>query len=214
MAATRSSAYTIKPLIFNQFEGGLSTDPKIGIKNSFQNAQGVDYRTSPSQFSVLPGMVREDNGVAKDLLLGEVMASNGVIYGLGDAGYIYQRSTAGVWSIIDKLSSGAAGISFRKDTDAIYLTSNKTASRIGQVVNGANYTLNTDYYGPSISLDNETATALINVNADQEGSLLTTKILVATNPLDESDASRRYFQTDIEPLNQISVYVVAKCIRS
>src|ERR1039458_6651931 len=210
MAATKSSAYTIKPLIFNQFEGGISTDPKLGLKNSFQAAQGIDYRTSPSQFSVLPGMVREDNGVAKDLLLGEVMASNGVIYGLGDAGYVYQRSTAGVWSIIDKLGSGAAGISYRKDTDAIYLTSNKTASRMGQVVNGANYTLNTDYYGPSISTYNNTPITGFNVNADQEGSLLTTKILVATNPLDESNASRRYFQTDIEPVNQISVYIVAK----
>lgn len=202
--------YTTEPLIFNQFTGGLSDDPKIGIKYSFQDAQGFDFRTSPSQLSVLPGMTREDNGIMKDLVLAEVMVGNGIIYALGDAGFIYRRSTAGVWSMLDKLSSGAAGMDYRKDTDAVYLTSYKTASRIGQVVNGASPTLNTDYYASSISLDNETATAGINVNADQEGSTLTTNILVATVPLNESDQNRRYFQTDIEPLNKISVYVVTK----
>lgn len=198
------------PVIFNQFTGGLSDDPKIGPKYSFADAQGMDFRTSPSQLSALPGLAREDNGIVKDLILNEVMASNGVIYAFGDAGYIYRRSTAGVWSVVDKLSTGAAGIDYRKDTDAVYLTSFKTASRIGQVVNGANPTLNSDYYASSISTYDNSINTGFNVNADQEGSGLTTAILVATTPLNEADANRRYFQTDIEPLNQIAVFVVAK----
>lgn len=201
---------TVTPLIFSQFTGGIAADSRIGLKNSFANAQGFDFRTSPSQISVLPGMTREDAGIMKDLVLNEVMVSNGVIYAYGDAGYIYRRSTAGVWSVIDKLGSGTAGIDYRKDADAVYLTSNKTASRIGTVVNGANPTLNTDYYASSISTYNNSIQAGFNVSADQEGSTLSTAILVATNPLNESDANRRYFQTDIEPLNQISVYILNK----
>lgn len=201
--------YTTEPLIFNQFTGGLSDDPKIGLKNSFAASQGLDFRTSPSQLSVLPGLAREDNGIMKDLVLNEVMASNGLIYGFGNAGYIYRRSTAGVWSDFSKLGSGCAGIDWRKDADAIYLTSNKTASRIATVVNGTP-TLNPDYYASSISTYDNSLNEGFNVNADQEGSSLSTQILVATNPLNESDSSRRYFQTDIEPLNQIAVYTVAK----
>lgn len=199
-----------KALIFNQFTGGIATDRKIGIKNSFANGQGIDFRTQPSQFSLLPGLGREDGGVVKDLILNEVMASNGVIYAFGDAGYIYRRSTTGVWTVIDRLGSGAAGIDYRKDTDAIYLTSNKTASRIGTVVNGATPTLNTDYYASSISTYDNSASTGFNVSADQEGSTLTTAILVATVPFNESDANRRYFQTDIEPINQIAVYITNK----
>lgn len=199
-----------EPLIFNQFTGGLSDDPKIGPKYSFADAQGMDFRSSPSQLSVLPGLAREDGGIVKDLILNEVMAGNGIIYAFGDAGYIYRRSTAGVWSVVDKLGSGAAGIDYRKDTDAVYLTSYKTASRIGQVVNGTSPTLNSDYYASSISTYDNSINTGFNVNADQEGSNLTTAILQATTPLNESDQNRRYFQTDIEPLNQIAVYVVAK----
>lgn len=199
-----------QPLIFSNFSGGIAPSSRLGLKGSFANAQGLDFRTDPSQISVLPGLTRADNGVAKDLVLNEVMASNGVIYAYGDAGYIYRCTPAEDWSVIDKLNSGTAGIDYRKDTDAIYLTSNKTASRIGTVVNGPNPTLNPDYYADSISTYNNSNNAGFNVNADQEGSTSTTAILVATVPLNESDATRRYFQTDIEPLDRISVYVVNK----
>lgn len=201
---------TVTPLIFSQFSGGLAVSPRIGLKNSFADAQGLDFRTDPAQLSVLPGMIREDAGVVKDLVLNEVMISNGIIYAYGDTGYIYRRTTAGVWSVIDKLGSGAAGISYRKDADAIYLTSNKTASRIGTVVNGTSPTLNTDYYASSISTYDNSSVEGFNVSADQEGSQFTTAILVASSPLNESNNNRRYFQTDIEPLNKISVYVTAK----
>lgn len=199
-----------KVVVFSQFTGGISDDARIGIKNSSAYLQALDVRSSPSQMSVLPGMAREDNGVAKDLILNEVMTTDGTVYAFGDAGYIYRRTTAGSWSVVDKLSSGAAGIDFRADTDAIYLMSAKTGSRIGTVVNGTLPTLNTDYFGPSISTYNNTPNTGFNVNADQEGSTLSTAILTATMPLNESDANRRYFQTDIEPLNQIAVYILQK----
>lgn len=199
-----------KVVVFSQFSGGLSDDARIGIKNSSAYLQAVDVRSSPSQISVLPGTTREDNGVIKDLILNEAMTTDGTIYAYGNAGYVYRRSTAGSWSIVDKLSSGAAGIDFRADTDAIYLMSNKTASRIGTVVNGVNPTLNSDYFADSISQYDNSVQENLNVRADQEGSTSTTAILVATSPLNESDNNRRYFQTDTEPCGRISVYVVAK----
>lgn len=199
-----------KVIVFSQFNGGLSDDSKIGIKYSAAYLQGFDVRSSPSQMSVLPGMTREDGGVVRDLILNEVMASNGIIYGVGNSGVIYRRSVNGMWSVIDSMSSGTGGIDFRKDTDAIYLTSNKTATRIDTIVNGTSPILNVDYFSDSISTYNNINQVGFVVAADQEGSQLTTAILVATSPLNESDLNRRYFQTDIEPCDRISVYVIAK----
>lgn len=209
MAAPSATTITTKPLVFSNNTGGLSDDPKVGIKYSFADGQGINFRSSPSQLTVLPGLSREDNGAAQDLILNEVMASNGVIYATGDAGYVYRRTVPGVWSSIGNLSSGCAGIDYRADTDDIYLTSQKTASNITHVTAGpALPTLNVDYYASSFTTYDNTVNAGFNVNCDQEGSTSTTTPMVATVPLSEASVARRYFQTDIEPCNQIAVYVV------
>ena len=37
-----------------EFYGGLSTDRKIGIENSYYDGECLDVRKSPSQMTVLP----------------------------------------------------------------------------------------------------------------------------------------------------------------
>jgi hypothetical protein len=37
-----------------EFYGGLSTDDKIGIENSYADGECLDVRKSPSQMTVLP----------------------------------------------------------------------------------------------------------------------------------------------------------------
>ena len=53
--------------IHNQyFEGGVSIDPKIGVANSFYQSQNLDFRSVPSQLSVLPGALgAETSGALK-----------------------------------------------------------------------------------------------------------------------------------------------------
>lgn len=199
-----------KAVIFQNQSGGWATDKKIGIKNSHAFSQAFDFRKSPSQMSVLPAPAREDNGIVKDLILNEKMANNGVIYAFGNAGYFYKRTTAGVWSVEGQLDSGCAGMDYRKDSDSIYLCSNKYVALYNPVTGTGSPTLVPTEYGPSFSTYDNTANAGFNVNSHQTGSSQTTQIKVATNPLNETSANVRYFQSDIEPLNKIGVNIITK----
>lgn len=198
----------LQAAIFTNFAGGIASGIKSGVKGAGAFLQAFDFRTDPNTLSVLPGLAREDAGVVKDLILQEEMASNGVIYATGDAGYIYRRATTGVWSEFGTLGSGSAGMDYRLDSDAIYVASNKTVSLISGVVNGTP-TLTIDKYASSISTYNNSDTVGFNVNADQEGSTQTTQIV---GTLSEDATKKRYFQTDIEPCNKISVYVTDKSV--
>lgn len=192
------------------FSGGWSTDPRLGIANSQPFTQALDFRKSPSQLTVLPGLLREDTGEIKDLILNEVMAGNGVCYALGDQGYVYKRSTAGLWSAEAKQSSGAAGIDYRKDTDSIYTAGLSAVSLLSPIVNPTTSSPTSfvpDKYAESASTYNNSAIVGFNVNANQIGSGLTTSILIASNPLSEASTAVRFFQTDIEPLSKIQVFI-------
>lgn len=191
-------------LVLEDFEGGMSTDLKVGPKNSQAYTQSLDFRKSPSQFSVLPAPVREDNNVVKDLIVNEVMTNSGLIYAFGNQGYFYKRTTAGVWSVESKLATGYFGMDYRKDTDAIYLCSAKTVSSYSLV--SKNPSMSADLYGPSYSQYVPTGLPF-NGNPYQVGSILTYAVPTAIN---ESETNLRYFQTDIEPLVKISVFIVAK----
>lgn len=200
-------------IVHSVFAGGWSTDARIGVNNSQAFTQGLDFRKSPAQISVLPGPVREDTGVCRDLVLNEVMAANGVIYAAGNAGYIYKRTTAGSWSVEGKMSAGTAGLDYRKDTDAVYATSNNAVSLLTPIVNASasNPTIFVpDKYVASYSTYNNSSVVGFNVSAYQAGSTSTTLIDIASTPLNESPSKIRYFQTDIEPLVKISVFIVNK----
>lgn len=196
---------SVKVFAQQNFMGGQSTDKKLGPKASFAFSQAAEFRKSPSQLSVMPRLQREDNSIVKDLILKEVMVNSGVIYAYGNAGYFYKRSTAGVWSTESKLNIGTSGLDYRIDSDAIYLTTDKAVSLYNQVSTAP--TMFPDHYGPSYSTYNNTDNTGFNVAAYQTGSPLTTAI---TTTIIENQTNLRYFQTDIEPLVKVSIFVVAK----
>lgn len=196
---------SIQAIVWQDFEGGLSVDPKQGIKNSHAYMQGLDFRSSPSQVSQLPQLVREDKNVVTDLIQNEVMVGDGTIYAMGNAGNIYKRNTSNVWGTFGKVRNGYFGEDYRQDLDAVYFCSDKTVSLLNPISTGP--TLSVDYYNISQSTYDNTANAGFNVNTDQSGSALTTQILTT---FAETQTQERFFQTDIEPLNKISVYIVAK----
>lgn len=195
-----------KPWLTQRFEGGWSTDLKIGIANSQAFTQSLDFRKNPSQLSLLPQPRREDGGILKDLIVNEVMANDGTIYGVGNLGYLYKRTTGGAWSLVNKLTSNSGyGMDYRFDTDSIYITGQKTVSSYNPV-SGAPVLLK-DTYGISQSTYNNTANAGFNVNVNQSGSSQTCAIQTTFN---ETAAQRRFLQSDIEPLNKLDVYIVSK----
>lgn len=195
----------IKAFVNREFSGGWSTDLKLGIPHSFAYSQSVDFRKSPSQFTILPGTRREDNGVVEDLIQNEVMTNSGVIYATGSMGLFYRRTTAGVWSNEASTGSSTYGIDYRVDADAIYVCGSKSVSLYNPV--STTPSMSPGYYGTSFSTYDNTNDAGFNVNSYQIGGNKTTTLQTS---IIETDKQKRFFQTDIEPLQQISVFVVNK----
>lgn len=195
----------IKAFLQRNFEGGWSTDLKVGIKNSFAYSKAIDFRKKPSQMTVLPQPRREDNGVLKDLVQNEVMTNDGTIYATGSTGFFYKRTTAGVWSAESSMVPGTFGMDYRIDADAIYVCGRKSVSLYQPV--SSTPSMKPAFYGSSFSTYNNSTNTGFNVNSYQVGSSQTTLVTTAYN---ENDALRRYFQTDIEPLQKIGVFVTAK----
>lgn len=194
-----------KPAVFQQFEGGKATDLKVGPRNSFGDSISMDFRSSPSQLTLNPQPTREDAEVVTDLVQNTIMVDDGTIYGIGSSGKFYKRTTAGAWSVEGGLSVGAYGMDYRKDLDSVYICHPKTVSLYNPI--STSPILLPDNYNTSKSAYNNSSVAGFNVNADQEGSALTTTLATA---LLEGPTSLRYFQTDIEPLNKLTVFVIAK----
>ena len=71
------------------FMGGLTTDYKMGIPNSFYASENLDTRTFPSQASVLPAS-RVVASNLQDCILAIQQDLSGVRWGVGDRGYIYK----------------------------------------------------------------------------------------------------------------------------
>lgn len=196
----------IRAVVRQNFSGGWSIGKKVGIKNSQAFTQSFDFRKNPSQMSVLPAPAREDNGIVKDLIQNEVMADDGTIYAIGSLGSFYKRTVAGAWSKEADIGLGTYGLDYRKDTNSIYIPTAKSVSLYNNVSSSnGSAGMFMDFYGPSYSTSDNSATVGFNVSAYQAGSPNTTSI---RSSLSENSTGLRYFQSDIEPLSKISVFVV------
>lgn len=197
----------VQAWVYSNWAGGQATDKKTGISNSFADSEALDFRTSPSQMSVLPGTRRADNGVVTDLVQNEVMVSDGTIYAVGSSGNIYKVSPIGVWSLFGNIGSvGTFGINWREDQDAIYIPGTDSVSQIINV--STNPALQVGFYNISQSTADNTLTVGFNVNSNQSGSSLTTAIL--TTFQEGNTTQERFFQTDINPIHSIGVNITAK----
>lgn len=74
-----------------EFYGGLSTDRKIGIENSYYDGECLDVRKSPSQMTVLPmSRTLPDSGVITGLMTAMTQSKDGNIWGIDEAGKVYK----------------------------------------------------------------------------------------------------------------------------
>lgn len=193
-----------RAFVYNNFSGGWSTDLKLGIKNSFAYSQAIDFRKKPSQFSVLPQPRREDEGNISDLIQNMVITNDGVIYAIGNGGYFYMRATDGTWSAISSMVAGTFGMDYRQDADSIYICGRKTVSLYQPISN--NPAMSPAYYGSSFSTYDNSANAGFNVSSYQIDG---TKLTAIGSSFTETKEQLRYFQTDIEPLQKIQVFLPA-----
>lgn len=196
---------TKQRIIFNRFEGGLSTDPKTGIAHSQAYVQALDFRKNPSQLSVLPGLIKESGAVVTDLIQNFVMVPDGSIYSLGDTGNFYKRSTAGVWTLIGNVSTAAYGMDYRRDSDIIYICGTTTVHTYGPTLGTPLLTANK--YGSSVDTANTVLFGGLNINPNQSGSGFN---YAPPLSITENTINSRYLQMAIEPLQKISIYVQSK----
>ena len=68
-----------------EFYGGLATDSKIGIENSYADGECLDVRKSPSQMTVLPmSRTLPDSGVITGLMTAMTQSKDGNIWGIDE----------------------------------------------------------------------------------------------------------------------------------
>lgn len=184
-----------EPIGLNKFFGGWSSDKQLGSDAQFYYSRSIDFRKKPSSFTLLPKTANTDGGVVVDLVQAMDQINSGVRYALGDAGYLYKIATSGVWSVVSTIGqAGGAGLLYRSDVDHLYATGQTKVSRIPRVSAGGSFQQNWFENGVS-SCTTCTKTGGTNTYIP---------------PLTISEPVRRSFTSDIEPLYQLGVKVIAK----
>lgn len=187
-----------EPIGLNKFFGGWATDKQLGSDGQFYYSRHFDFRKKPSSLTLLPKPANTDGGVVVDLVQAMDQLNSGIRYALGDAGWIYKVTTAGVWSSVANIGeAGGAGLLYRSDVDHLYISGQTKLSRIPRVSNGGSVQINWFENGVSTS-----------TTCTKSGGVNTCAIPLA---IDESSITkRRSFTSDIEPLYKLGVRVVAK----
>lgn len=229
---------TSKFVVNNQyFMGGSALDFKMGIANSFYYSNNLDFRTFPSQMSVLP----QSRSIANNLLDSiEAMQQDldGVRWGVGDQGYIYRIDTSNNVSNVAQLTeNGSAGMLYSQITDQLYIPAQTTVSTYGQVTSindgqpvfrqdqfsasassafgcVALYNPDTGYFDGNVGYRNniiqDTLDVQSGITLDNYQSLVTnslTNTYLLPNEIIEDNTNFCYFAPDIEPFHSIPVFV-------
>jgi hypothetical protein len=176
-----------KVLSQSSWVGGQSTSRKRGPKDSFWYSRHIDFRKNPDKISLLPATRLEGN--VTQLVQNMVQTTDGVIWGIGDLGCIYRRTTAGEWHKFSDLASasGAYGMVYRDDLDKIFLAEPESVTELAKVTTAPSAIL--AKYDTSVSTDSKASRT--------DGN----KALTLTAAFDED--KKFTFQSDIEPIDGI-----------
>lgn len=198
----------------NYFQGGVTVDPKLGVANSFFVSEGLDFRSQPSQISVLPG-ARTIATNMNDALLAIEQDLSGVRWGVGNKKGFYRIDTSNNVSLVENLSSnGAAGLLYNQISDQLYIPTQTTVSMYGQVTTGIanNPTWRPDQFAQSAS-NAPGCTNLYNPNDGFFDGIFrstATNAYTVQKVLSEGATDLCFFAPDIEPFYSIQVFVSAK----
>lgn len=118
------------------FYGGMGTDKKIGIKNSYADSECVDARKNPSVMTVLPAS-RKITGEIKGLVNAMTQSLDGVRWAIATNGILYKIDTENKVTEVAKLPQWVDGtrgdILYYQPTDTIYITGNATIYSYGKL---------------------------------------------------------------------------------
>jgi hypothetical protein len=226
---------TDKFVINNQyFMGGSALDFKMGIANSHYYSDNLDFRTFPSQMSVLP----ESRAIAtnlQDCIQAMQQDITGTRWAVGHKGFIYKIDSNNAVSNVGQIlgQKGAAGMLYSQITNQLYIPGRSTISTYGPVGVGtpalltnfaasassafgcvALYNTNTGYFDGNAGYRNNIITDTLDVQSgitiDNYQTLVTnalTNTYVLPNTIQEDSTDFCFFAPDIEPMESISVFV-------
>lgn len=130
----RSPESTKIPINNNYFFAGEQVDLKLGAANSFSRSQSLDFRTIPSQMSVLPAPRLLSN--TQDLWTAMAQDLNGIRWGVGGT-RLYSDNASHAVSVRAVLpENSAAGMLYNNITDQLYIPTQTGVTLFGQVTTG------------------------------------------------------------------------------
>lgn len=202
-----------------EFYGGLSTDKKIGIENSFSDAECLDVRKSPSQMTVLP-MSREldDANVITGLITAMCQTKDGNIWALDENGKLYQiDDNNSVNAINTPAASTGHGLVYSSQNDALWFADGAAGLySYGAIINPTGVARqvnsfsvmedNSEYIEATITTDYSGA-FISNSNLKRKDAQYT--IAVPTT-ISETEANKALFLPGLSPVNKIGIRFSSK----
>ena len=124
---------------------GLSYSEKEGFTSSVLFARSTDFRSDPTKIKILPRTEKVSGSIVTDLIMdGDRQGTDTFLY--GDAGGIYQRTSAESWSKLRTASSSTGnGMKYFGEDSYLYYTSDKVVGRYGPF--GGTKTFSDDFLG-------------------------------------------------------------------
>lgn len=200
------------------FYGGMGTDTKIGIKNSYGDSECVDARKSPSMLTVLPGSRKLVDNDIDGLVVSMSQTPDGARWAVTTNGHLYKISESNDVTRVATLENWKDGtfgdIAYFEQQDSIYITGTDRIYQYKNVTNGRTpelklITLDHSTYPTVIQIlerdasDKWTGNGVSRWNF-QNGSSGTYTVKTS---LSENDDDKCIFLPDVTPMIRISVRV-------
>ena len=205
-----------------EFYGGLSTDNKIGIENSFADGECLDVRKSPSQMTVLP-MARKlpDSGTITGLMTAMAQSRDGNIWGIDDGGKIYKidQNNAITLQSTQAGSSGYSLVYSASDDGLWYADGGHLLYSHGRILNPTHATVSSrtfdtyadesEYIVNAIEVQQNGDEIYYQSNPDIKRDNGTYSVAVPTT-VSETNANKILFLPAIMPIIEIGIRFTAK----
>ena len=204
-----------------EFYGGLSTDPKIGIENSYADAECLDVRKSPGQMTVLP-QVRQFSGSSSidGLVVAMEQSKDGNIWAIDENGKLYKiDENDNITVASTTANSSGFGLAYFQIADGLYYTDGghtlytygKILNPTGQIVSTNSFSTlqdESEYVVSQILIQKKDDNVFYQTNG-QPRSGATNSTNVPTS-ISETESDKALLLPGISPLAQIGVKFSAK----
>ena len=205
-----------------EFYGGLSTDNKIGIENSYADGECLDVRKSPSQMTVLPmSRTLPDSGVITGLMTAMTQSKDGNIWGIDENGKVYKIDENNAISAISNVAT-SSGFSLENsdiDDGLWWADGGHKLFSYGKVINptGANRDTNSfefledhsEYIDYAIEIQQNQAQIFYQSDPDIKRDAGTENVSIGTS-VSEAEDDKILFLPALIPIAKIGIRFTAK----